>query len=173
MDEEFDRRWRAGLPPFDGVVLRHDEYLPLPELRRLLTAIVHCLDQHHTNKPLYKLKDWHEHDGYLARPESSSWQELQSMLSDDKSILAASTGDTYVSTAFFPSDRSFYLRIYVPDMCDLQFDLSKDCQELMGSLDLACSQASAEAILQATRRVARVDLSMEPAKPYFDRRCAG
>jgi hypothetical protein len=169
MDEEMECRWRAGHSPFDGVILRHDELLPLPVLRRALTSVVQGLHERHGDPLLYKLHDWHEHDGYVIQPKVSSWQELHSMLSSDKALYAASTGDTYVSTAFFPPDRTFYLRIYIPD----EFDLPRDSREELGKFDLTCSVTLAESTRKAAEQAGDMALLTEPAKLYFNRTYAG
>src|SRR5438128_8993748 len=115
MDQEFERRWRAGLPPFDGVTLYHDDVVLLSLLRPVLTQVVETLLARRNTDEVLKVNDWHEHDGFITIPEPASWGELQAILESEQALRASSTRDTYVSTGYFPPDRRFYLRIYIPD----------------------------------------------------------
>ncbi len=169
MDEEFDRRWRGGLPPFDGVTLYQDDVVRLSVLRPVFIVVVEMLSARCDSDDLFRVHDWHEHDGFIAIPEPSSWRELQVILESDQALRASSTRDTYVSTGYFPPDRSFYLRIYIPDDSDLPPDYSVN----QGLFDVTCDEVLAGGILQAARQAAPVEIHQEPARLHFDRRYRG
>jgi hypothetical protein len=169
MDQEMERRWRTGLPPFDGLILHQADLVPLSRLRLVLIDVVEILSRDREAEGLAKVADWHEHDGFVALPERSSWQELRSILVSGDTLFASGTGETYVSTGYFPTDRAFYFRIYIPD----EYDLPRDCTEKQGQFDLTCGEAMAERVLNAVEQTSSVRLIKTPAKPYFDRTWRG
>jgi hypothetical protein len=169
MDAEFERRWRARLHPFNGIILRHEALVPLPALRQALTAVVDCLQQRCGTASLWTLRDWHEHDGYVATPRETGWPELWSILASDKALSAAQAGDTYVRIAFFPEDRNFYLRFYIPD----ENELPDDVTGWHGMFDITGDPALADYLEAAIRAAALDPLIRESAADYFDRTYSG
>jgi hypothetical protein len=61
------------------------------------------------------LRDWHEHDGYIWSRQSTTWQSVEQLLTSDQALYDGRAGDTFVRLAYYPSDSSFLLRIYVMD----------------------------------------------------------
>ncbi len=133
MDGIFDERWRVGAPPFSGQTLEA-EYLPGPRLRMALAAAVRVLERDRPG-PLWKLFDWHEHDGYRTSPARTSWAELRAALASDETLFAYATDDTFVRVGIFPDDRVWYFRFCVtsdPDDFDRKGQLPGGVFDLSG-----------------------------------------
>jgi hypothetical protein len=174
MDQEFERRWRHRLPPFDGVTLSPPDLLPLPALRPGLSAIVEVLQRRWPNTRLFTLHDWHEHDGYVTVAQPSSWEVLRGFLASDEALATCSAGDTYVSVGFFPEDRGFYLRIYVPHDSDNPYYAADDPHLLpFVTYDVTCGGAVAAAVVQAIEMAGESAVERDPAAEYFDRGYSG
>ena len=62
----FERRWRAGEAPFNGWTFAPADVLLLSTLRLVLQAVVGELEVAYQGVPLYRLLDWHAHDGHLT-----------------------------------------------------------------------------------------------------------
>ena len=169
MDQEFEHRWRTGSHPFDGVILRLPDMLPLDVLRRVLLRVVSDLQQGQTDTQLYTLYDWHEHDGIMTAPRLTPWEKPTTLPSSDATLFAARSGDTYVRVAFFTEERDFYLRFYIPD----QYDLPDDRTGLWGEFDLTGSQALVDRIQVVAEQSGAVGVTQEPANSYFDRTYSG
>lgn len=165
MDEETARRWRAGLPPFDGLRISTGVLLPLPVLRRVLGAVVCCLQEGHPGARLLTLHDWHEHDGYVNLPQPTSWEELRARLASDDALYTSRSGDYQVSVATFPEDRSFYFRFHL-------LDEDEDADHYPGRwgwFDVSTSEPLMARLLDAAAAEGADNLVTEPAKAYFDR----
>ena len=122
MDRELERRRRASEPPFGGTTLYTANFLSVYDLRRILSPVVLLLRTDFGEEQLWRLADWHEHDGYLNTAESTAWSSLFAMVeSDDALQSGAAQPDTYVRTAFFPSGYAFLLRLYIPAPEDTPF----------------------------------------------------
>jgi hypothetical protein len=169
MDQEFERRWRGGLLPFDGMTLYLESLLPFSQLQPLLQAVAHSVHHGWRDQKLLTLRDWHEHDGYITAAETTVWHNLLAIVSSPDSLLGACTGDTYVSTAFFPESRDFYLRIYVSDT----HDEPEGVCERAGSFDLTGSPQLIDRTQAAVPESAGTPMSQEPARTYFDRSWGG
>lgn len=169
MDEEFVRRWRHSLPPFDGATLSLPDLLPLSRLQPILQSVVEILQRRYGNLELYTLHDWHEHDGWVSPSMPSRWDELMWVVSSRYALRGACTGDTYVSTGFFPESRAFYLRIYIPDEPDQPAPTS----EWTGEFDITCAESEAHEIEPLVHRQCGVTLLREPASQFFNRGWSG
>lgn len=165
MDQEMVRRWRQGLAPFDGLHVGTDDYLPLPLLRSVLIAVGGRLQRDHPEALLLTLQDWHEHDGYVTSPRSTSWQELWSTLACDDRFYASRSSEDQVSNAFFPEDRSFYWRYHVLDE-DEEPDYYPGRH---GWFDVTCAAPLARDLVEAVRAEGVTEIRVQPAKQYFDR----
>jgi hypothetical protein len=174
MDIEFERRWRHGLPPFDGATLYSPEGIPLPALRSALQMVVAHLQPLYSQARMFRLSDWHEHDGILLEAKPSSWEEINLMLASEKAFYAFSEGDTYVRSAFFPEERDFYLRVYIPDDWDNPFYAHDDPKLIRyGEWDISCTEVLASRLTIALQQEETRLLTKQPAKEYFDSRYSG
>ena len=170
MDADGERRWRGALAPFDGTtVFVSDDDITLADLRPLLIVIVNLLHAHFQNARLYRLKDWHEHDGFGVDAMPSSWEELRSLLVSDDALMKASTGDFAVRTAFFPVGYDFYLRIYVDDDA---LHAKRSDQQFYGDFDVTCQEPLVTQIKEMLERLG-ASVQTESAKSFFDRRYGG
>lgn len=169
MDSDFERRWRNGLPPFDGLTVTLDKYIPLTLLRQGLAVIVQSLHGSSHEDALLRLADWHEHDGFVSETEPASWQELEALLVSEETLKTASLGDTYVRRSFFPSGRDWYLRIYVPDVYDNPFH-SHDDPNLVhcGIFDVSCQASLVGQIAKDLESTHIANVVTTPAKEFFD-----
>ena len=165
MDEEMVRRWRQGLAPFDGLLVGTDDCLPLPILRAVLIAVGRRLQHSHPEPHLLTLQDWHEHDGYVNSARSTSWQELWETLASDDRLYASRSSEDEVSNAFFPEDRSFYWRYHLLD----EYEEPDDRPGRQGWFDVTCAEPLARDLVEAIRAKGVTEITVEPAKQYFDR----
>jgi len=175
MDAELNQCWRAGSAPFDGVTisLRNKERIPLSDLRDTLLVVVGALKELWHEARLYRMTDWHEHDGNLSRPEETTWHEVEEMLASDGSLYAARTGDTYVYIGICPSSREFYLRFYLMDSDDPDPFWPREKVGQYGSFDLTCDQSVAQMVMERLSTMRIPELESCSAKEYFDARWAG
>ena len=161
MDAEFERRWRGGMAPFDGMTLRaKDDGLPLSALRRALLAAL----APRSTLPLWMLHDWHQHDGYVSSAVRTSWHDLRAMVASEDALYAARSGDTGVCKAFFPENRSFYLRFDPNDDVDAEAYAGRS-----GTFDVTCAPSLAETIAHGLHAVGIGDFVVEPAQAFFNR----
>lgn len=86
MDSEFDMRWRQAEAPFDGMTISLTDFVPLSTLRSMLIVAVSVLHAHCPHAPLFRLEDWHEHDGYVKEATPTTWQELQAALASMEAL---------------------------------------------------------------------------------------
>jgi hypothetical protein len=172
MDSKFYRRWQEAAPPFDGITL-YSPYLTLPNLRRLLIPIVDILYDHARamETRLWRLRDWHEHDGWVNEAAATVWEDVQALLISDDALLGACTGETYVRTAFFDDKRHFLFRIYIPDISDNPFHTQDDASLVQyGIFDLTGDEWLTDRARDASL-AADVEAGLQTmnAKAFFDR----
>ncbi len=161
MDAEFEHRWRAAQSPFDGLTVTARDYLPLPLLKQALGIVVACLASHRPDAELFRLRDWHEHDGFVSNASSSSWQDLRALIASE-AALAACMGDTYVREGLFPAERDYYLRLYVPEPWD------NPCPYPCGMFDVTCPRSLAEEIIAAIKTAGICHVEARPAVAFFN-----
>jgi hypothetical protein len=173
MDSEFDMRWRQAEAPFDGVTIFLTDFVPLSALRPMLIAVVNVLHAYCPHSHLFRLEDWHEHDGYVKEATPTTWQELQAALASVDALQRESMGDTYVRTAWFPQERDFLLRFYIPDIYDNPY-FDHDDPHLVhhGIFDVTVQEPLASQVQAAAQEAGAVINSM-PAKAFFDRNYSG
>ena len=164
MNRSLTDRWKAGQAPFDGVTLSVSEPLPISDLSAPLTSSVTELFRCYGEENLSKIRDWHEHDGFINDSTPSSWNELQTFVASPAALATACTGETYVSLGFFPRSYSFYFRIYVVENDEPTHAATH------ATFDLTCKREVVD-LLQISLDQ-KLCLSSEPAKTYFDRRDA-
>jgi hypothetical protein len=102
MDQEFFDRWRSVAPPFDGLVLCLEDYLPLADLRVALRVSVAKLKAAYGDVELTAFDDWHQHDNYITESRPASWREVDDVLASDRSLYEVRDGDDYVHRAELP-----------------------------------------------------------------------
>ena len=173
MDAELEQRWRAGMAPFDGVTLFVAEILRPPALRLALLAVIGRLKVVFPEARLFRLKDWHQHDGYVTRAEPTRWEELESWCATEETLYAAQAGDTYVRVGVFPEDRTFYFRFYVEEHTSFGPQKGLSYHEGDGDFDLTGSPDLVEAVAAALRERGMGGLETAPAREFFDARYAG
>jgi hypothetical protein len=175
MDAEFERRRHKCLPPFDGVTLTLPDYVSLPLLQPILSIVVEWLFAYRPDAPLYRLLDWHEHDGYITEASPSSWQELRLLAASSERLEARfHLGDTYVREGFFPAERDYYLRVYVPDPDDNPL-YHPDAANLIkyGTLDVSGPESLMSAIASAIEAVDDITIEVVPSETFFARSYGG
>ena len=175
MDEEMESRRLNGQPPFDGTTVYLSNFVPLSTLRELLAPVIAILHARFPDAEMLKFDDWHEHDGYVNLSHTSSWNDVQAIVaSDDALITEASTGETYVRTAFYSTICEFLLRVYVPDSSDNPYH-SHDDPNLVhyGVFDVTCSTVLAKEICSAISQTPALAVESESAQQYSDQRYAG
>ncbi len=168
MDQELDARWRTKQSPFDGDIIYLDDYLPIAQLRTTLVSLVALLQQHYQAVDLYTLRDWHEHDGYIWSRQSTTWQSVEQLLASDQSLYDDRAGDTFVRLAYYPSDSSFLLRIYVMDE-----DEEPEYPGRWGNFDLSGAPSLFTAIGIQLPEIVQPLLRRERSGAYFDRSYVG
>ena len=161
MDAVLEARWRNAQKPFDGVILQSPSLL-LPELIAGVSAVVAILPR---APNLGTSLDWHEHDGYVAQPESQEWASLEEAVSEAASFVNWSSDDTFVRRAWYPPDFSWLLRWCVSSDPD-DFGLSPGGPG--GDFDITASRDLLERISAVVP-----EGRMRPAKDYFDAAWAG
>lgn len=172
MDAEFEQRWRNSRDPFDGLTVTLSDYIPLALFQPALVAVVERLYAYRPNTRLFRLMDWHEHDGIILEAELSSWRELRSLAALKESLAACFRwGDTYVREGFFPAERDYYLRFYVPDPCNNPHYEPHLVHS--GILDVTCQHPLSTNIAEALIAAGVFNVETVPAKPFFDGRYSG
>lgn len=174
MDAEMERRWRGGLPPFDGVTVTLEDHVPLPVLRRLLLPVFDVLQARYSHAALFTFHDWHEHDGCGLDSKPGSWEELRAILASDEALASSYARDTYVRTGFLPAGREFYLRLYVPSAGDNPH-YARDDPDLVtvGTFDVTCAPDLAMELVAAMEEIGGATLRLAPAREFFDARYSG
>jgi hypothetical protein len=179
MNEELNRRWRGGLPPFDGVTVSGDgrinaTFYPLEVLRQVLAAIIDHLSEQYPVSQVFRLSDWHEHDGFVAPAKHSTWDELRSQTASIDALLSASEKETYVRTGVFSEDYSYYLRFYIPDEHDNPYADSDPRSRLRwGTFDVTCHDPLASELSEVALNAGAETLQRSRAKDFFDKSYSG
>lgn len=162
-----ERRWRRGEAPFDGVTLAPEAWVPLPLLSRMVSSVVGTLRREHPG-PLHTLLDWHEHDGWLTAATPVTWGELAAAIERPEAWTHTfAGGDTWVYRAYFPEDRSFYVRFYASN------EDGPAAGEWSGTFDLTGPSELVESVLNRLRQDEDVPLRVFPPHAYFNERYAG
>ena len=171
MDAELDRLWRDSCPPFDGLTITMNDYLPLLLFQQILAAVVERLYTYRPEASLFHNMDWHEHDGIINESQPTSWKKLRDLVASienlqDRFYLA----DTSVRDGIFPAERDYLLRYYVdfPDATPWE-----PAPLPTGIIDVTCQRPLALQIESAMQTVGVSNLDILPAKAFFDSRYAG
>lgn len=148
MDLELNRRWRERESPFKGVTLTHHRYVSVTTARNCILSMAHILRVDEQREGLYRLDDWHEHDGCLTEPLSLSWPQMVTELSSDQAIESICSDDSYVRLGYFRSQCDFYMRIHVARNGEI---VAGHARYAGGShaealLDITCSHDMANAV---------------------------
>jgi hypothetical protein len=89
-------------------------------------------------------------------------------------LKAASTGDTYVRRGYFPAERDYYLRLYVPDAYDNPVHEHDDPNLVdNGLFDLTCQCSMAKLIAEEVSAAGLRGIDLVSAKEFFDRSYSG
>lgn len=137
MDQEFERRWRAGEAPFNAFTLAPEGPLPPGRWRPALTAVLAVLEDAEPRGPLYQLLDRNGDAVPVA------WTQVHELLHSEPALADAG------AVELFPADRRFFLRFRTGT-----FDLTGPKH----LLEQAADAASAAGVPQ---------LSVEIAKLFF------
>jgi hypothetical protein len=168
MDQQLDARWRAKQSPFDGDIIYLDDYIPIAPLRTALVLLVAILQQNYQTAKLYTLRDWHEHDGYIWSRQSTNWQSVEQLVASDQALYDGRAGDTFVRLAYYPSDSSFLLRIYVMDENE-----EPEYPGRWGNFDLSATHGLLTTISTQLPDFVQRLLRRERSGTYFDQSYAG
>ncbi len=160
--------------PFNGQTVTLKDFVPLAQLRQAVLQVVQQLRDYRPVDALFRLDDWHEHDGYINHANPATWQELDALLTSEQTLKAASTGETYVRRGYFPAERDYYLRLYIPDTYDNPFH-SDDDPNLVdyGLFDVTCQEPLAHQIAEAVGVIEAIELEVIAAQAFFDRSYGG
>jgi hypothetical protein len=167
MDAVLEQQWRMANPPFDGITLSSRDDTELSVMRTSLISIVNLLHIKFSASQLFRLSDWHEHDGYVTSSQPSSWEDLFSLLFSRETLYAAREEDSYVRTSFYPENHAFYLRIFVSD------EYVNSSHEHTGNWDLTISQAIASEFIQELHSYDAIDAQSWQAEKFFKDRYRG
>jgi hypothetical protein len=160
VDEALERSRREGRAPFDGLTVQSPP-LRAEQLRRLLLDVVPILLPTSAIE-VVTFFDWHEHDGYIVRSENVSRQALLDALSTPDKFVAASSDDTFVRRAWYPTEAEFLLRWCLSSDPD---DFGPPGGEPAGDLDV-----TGPADMAQTIAVLVEGSTVTAAKDFFDRR---
>ena len=133
------------------------------------------LDLDKENARLVRLDDWHEHDGYISAPVSTSWAELQRQLANDDAFVNICSDDTYVRLAFYSSDFEFYLRVHVAregETAPGHARLNNDPGDA-ALLDVTCSSDQTEKVKSVMFECGINCIQESIAWQFFDRTYSG
>ena len=175
MDQIFDMRRRYASPPFDGSTLVLHNFAPLPSFQKIVAIVAERLHKDNSESELFKLEDWHEHDGFQSDPSPTNWQELLTLVGSEENLREARAGDALVRTCFFPLERDWYLRLYIPDIYDNPFGSNGDEIKLVdcGIFDLSASESTLKELETTLNESLGAGVERVPAKEFFDRSYAG
>jgi hypothetical protein len=96
------------------------------------------------------------------------------LLISTEDLKAAGTSDTYVRRGYFPAERDYYLRLYVPDAYDNPFHEHDDPYLVdYGLFDLTCQCSMAERIAEEIGATRIHGIGLVSAKEFFDRSYSG
>src|SRR4030095_5145858 len=118
MDAVLAKAWKASARPFDGETLNCSDLLPLSALRNLMIQVVNELKGRFAHEPLQRFDDWHQHDGFISPAESSGWEDLDQILSSEKSLYENRAPDDFVRRAFYDKGKTFLFRFHIADEDD-------------------------------------------------------
>lgn len=157
MDEALERAWRSVTSPFDGLTWRTAD-APVKTLAPLLTQLVESLRVRFGERRLWRVEDWHAHDGWVTERCPSSWDELLELCRSEDALIARAALDEFVALGFYTEPPALLLRIEVEEHAE-------PGHERMGAFDvtLPASDAALCEALPHELSVRRID-----AKPYFD-----
>lgn len=157
MDEPLERAWRSATSPFDGITWRTAD-APVKTLAPLLTQLVASLRARFGERRLWRVEDWHAHDGWVTERRASNWDELHEVCRSEDALIAHAGLDDLVALAFYTEPPALLVRIEVEDHAEAG-------HERMGAFDVTLPTSDA-ALCEALPRelsVRRID-----AKQYFD-----
>lgn len=100
--------------PFDGLTIAApDDWLRAPLAWQAVSAILHWLHARDAKASVFRIEDWHEHDGYVNTAAPTSWDALLAMCASTESLVNSGSDDTYVRIGVFPERRDWYFRFCV------------------------------------------------------------
>lgn len=162
MDQLLNRAWRAGDPPFDGVSLRAED-VPLAALAPLLAGVVACLHARFGDRRLWRVEDWHAHDGWVTDRRASGWEELAETCASSDTLAARAALDEFVMLAYYSDPPGLLVRFAVEEYPEPR-------RERMGCFDVTLPRTEETLIDSALRNLG---CARAPAKSYFDETFAG
>lgn len=162
MDETLESAWRSETCPFDGLTLRVAD-VPVSSLAPLLTELVAGLRLRLGAGQLWRVEDWHAHDGWVKERRSSSWAELVELCRSPEALIASAALDDHVALALYTEPLALLLRIEVEEF-------PEPGRERLGAFDVTLPNSAVQFLDRALRE--RV-VERSPAKAYFDQIYAG
>jgi hypothetical protein len=151
MDPEFERRLRAGEPPFNGFTLCSQGVLARPALRQAVAAMVAVLEAWGPRGALYWVLNGYDRDA-LEEPALTSWDQVKGLLAPSRPPSAPGV---------FPADRSFLLRFQVPE--------DAVTPGRWGMVDLTGPKHLLEMAADSAAEAGVDCLAVEVAKVFFER----
>ena len=111
MTPELEDAWRAGKTPFNGVTISPTDAVPLAQLTMLMPALLRELRLAFGDAKLLTFECWHEHDGYLHNPKSSTLEVWERHCATENALYSYRSGEFAVFRSVYDSERRFLLRV--------------------------------------------------------------
>lgn len=124
MTPELNLRLESSLPPFNGSCVYNARKIDLSHLRELLRVSFSQLSIYYFDIEMFH--DWHEHDGYLADPQSIPWDTIHAANATNRTLFDSRDDDHAVRIAIYPRSFDWLLR-YNIDYCNESDWESADC----------------------------------------------
>ena len=101
MDQILNNNWRKSLKPFTGDILYCEDLMEIDNLRLNLEFVCQKLEKLFSNEPIYKIHDWHEHDGYISNPTQTNWKEILNWFRSSSTLYESRSGDDFVRVGIY------------------------------------------------------------------------
>lgn len=162
MDEDLDERWRTGAHPFDGMTLHTgDDPVGFAELLRFVQSAWGAIHDGQTELRWLTLKDWHEHDGFVAQARPITTKAIGAKLAAPSRFRAWCPQEFGVTRL---------LRDEGATVC-LRFGFDPDDDD--GRADLTGPQDLLDRMVGQWRRIGGRNLERTAAARFFESRWAG
>jgi hypothetical protein len=176
MDKDLSERWQKNEMPFNQMVLYPQNWLSLAQLSLAIRVIVDQINQFMPNMQLLYFLDWHNHDAWITGTTPATWETIlqySTYLLTPNAIEGCQGDDDLVYQAYYPENFSFLLRADTDwHVSDSIFPWKRKL-DAYGTFDFTASPDLISPLHIKLESQTRLKFTIEPAKPYFDRRYAG
>jgi hypothetical protein len=169
MDHLLLRAWREGLPPFHGDTLWAED-MAFEQVVECALWIVLNLEQRTTSQgQLFKLDDWHEHDGFPKEAVVVSLQDIQLALTTPSSLLDFCTDESNVCAAIYPESVEFLWRIGLDEWASDR-NVANGSKGQRWRFDFSTANDRLVELRTVLNSVQNIDLNIEPTTHFFNRK---